>query len=117
VARVANVSMAHWMHAQQGGGNGRGQLRQPGVSRDLALEMPITTGLDDQQAMLHSASLRLLADRYDFDHRRSVIADAGSFDVGLWQAIVDLGLTGLLVPERDGGLGGTFGGAVATRPG
>src|SRR5690606_40432205 len=48
----------------------------------------------------------------DFDRRREIIADLDSFDPAFWRALAELGVTGLIVPERDGGFGGTLGDLV-----
>ncbi|WP_137921354.1 acyl-CoA dehydrogenase family protein [Hydrogenophaga sp. 2FB] len=114
---VNNLPLHVWRYRGITLGGGTSEVQRGIISKAIfggqtELEMPIAAGLDDQQAMLDSALRRLLADRYDFDRRRAVIADEGSFDAGLWQALVDLGLTGLLVPERDGGFGGALGDLV-----
>lgn len=65
------------------------------------------TTMTEQQTLLDDALRRLLADRYGFDQRREILQQQSSFDPGCWQALAELGITGLWVPERDGGFGGS----------
>ncbi len=104
-----NLAMHMWRFRgiTLGGGTSevqRGIVAKAIFSGQTELEGPLA-GLGEQQAMLDGGLRRLLADRYDFDRRRAVLAAGGS-DEGNWNALVDLGLPGLHVPERDGGFGG-----------
>ena len=68
-----------------------------------------------QEQRLSDDSLRgYLADRLPMDRLRA-LADSGSgFDADLWHGMNELGLHGLLVPERFGGAGlGVLDAAVA----
>jgi alkylation response protein AidB-like acyl-CoA dehydrogenase len=69
----------------------------------------------NQEQRLFADSLRgLLADRISIDALRRQAEGGTGFDAELWQALVDLGLPGLLVPERFGGAGlGVLDAAVA----
>ena len=58
---------------------------------------------DDQQ-QLRDAVAKWVERAYGFDRRRA-IAKSGGFDRGAWNELAELGLTGLYVPEADGGLG------------
>ena len=58
----------------------------------------------DEQLQLRDAVARWAERAYTFERRRADIA-AGGFDSGVWQALTELGLTGLTVPEAHGGMG------------
>jgi alkylation response protein AidB-like acyl-CoA dehydrogenase len=70
--------------------------------------------LTEEQRLFADSLRGLLAGRVTIDALRRH-ADIGSgFDAGLWQSLVELGLPGLLVPERFGGAGlGVLDAAVA----
>lgn len=72
------------------------------------LERQDVTGLSEQQTMIDSALRRFLHDRYSFDQRRAIVTQAGGFDGSVWASLSELGLMGLMVPERDGGFGGAM---------
>lgn len=58
----------------------------------------------DDQEMLRDSVRRWVDKGYDFERRRAVVK-AGGFSRDSWQALADLGLTGLAVPEAHGGMG------------
>ncbi|TSE31235.1 acyl-CoA dehydrogenase family protein [Tepidimonas taiwanensis] len=58
----------------------------------------------DEQVQLRDAVQRWADKGYDVERRRAII-DAGGFDEGAWRELVELGLTGLTVPEVHGGAG------------
>ena len=58
---------------------------------------------DDQQ-QLRDAVAKWVERAYGFERRRA-ITRAGGFDRSVWNELAELGLTGLYVPEDDGGLG------------
>ncbi|MBU4609043.1 acyl-CoA dehydrogenase family protein [Achromobacter sp. GG226] len=62
--------------------------------------------LDDDQQMLADSVRRWLADNYDFDARRRVIASDEGTSPEAWAAFADMGLLGLPIPESAGGFGG-----------
>lgn len=65
-----------------------------------------TISIEDS-ASLCDALQRLLQDRYGFaDARRRNIATAPDTLPAIWTSLVELGLTGLVVPEAQGGFGG-----------
>ena len=70
--------------------------------------------LSEEQRLFADSLRGLLADRVTIDALRRH-ADAGSgFDADLWDSLAELGLPGLLVPERFGGAGlGVLDAAVA----
>lgn len=61
--------------------------------------------LSDDQRMLADSIERLLSERYQLDDRRAAQAMPEGYSQDMWQAFVDLGLTMLPFPEKDGGLG------------
>ena len=68
-----------------------------------------------QEQKLFDDSLRgYLADRLPMDRLRALAETGNGFDAALWQDLNELGLHGLLVPERFGGAGlGVLDAAVA----
>ena len=61
--------------------------------------------LSEEQRLLRESLTRLLADRYSFELRNRYRALPGGFDLAVWRAYADMGLTALNVPEVHGGLG------------
>lgn len=62
--------------------------------------------LNDEQRALQASLHRMLGDRYGFEKRRALAASAAGHDATTWQALGDLGITALAVPEAQGGFGG-----------
>jgi alkylation response protein AidB-like acyl-CoA dehydrogenase len=62
-------------------------------------------GLSEQQRLMQDNLRRLLQETADLEDLRKLIADGPTHDSTLWQGLVDMGLTALLVPEAYGGLG------------
>ncbi len=58
---------------------------------------------EDQQS-LRDAVRRWVDKGYDFENRRRIVA-AGGWSADTWRELAELGLTGLAIPEADGGLG------------
>lgn len=106
---VGNFSMHMWRYRGITLGGGTSEVQRGIVAKAIFagqtdLDLPLAAGLSQEQAMLDDGLRRWLADRYDFDHRQGVLAE-GAPDQASWTALCDLGLAGLLVPERDGGFG------------
>ena len=58
----------------------------------------------DDQSQLRDAVRRWVDKAYGFEHRRATVA-AGGFSRENWNALAELGLTALTVPEAHGGMG------------
>lgn len=58
----------------------------------------------DDQLQLREAVARWVEKAYTFDRRRAIVAEGG-FSRQAWGELAELGLTGLAVPESQGGLG------------
>lgn len=58
----------------------------------------------DDQLQLREAVARWVEKAYTFDRRRAIVAEGG-FSRQAWGELAELGLTGLAVPEAQGGLG------------
>jgi alkylation response protein AidB-like acyl-CoA dehydrogenase len=70
--------------------------------------------LSDEQRLFADSLRNLLTDRVTIEALRHHAEAATGFDADLWNALVELGLPGLLVPERFGGAGlGVLDAAVA----
>jgi len=59
---------------------------------------------NDDQEMLRDTVRKWVEKDYTFDKRREVVR-SGGFSAQAWQGLADLGLTGLAVPEVQGGMG------------
>jgi alkylation response protein AidB-like acyl-CoA dehydrogenase len=70
--------------------------------------------LSEEQRLFADSLRALLADRVSIDALRRHADSGTGFDAALWDGLVELGLPGLLVPERFGGAGlGVLDAAVA----
>jgi alkylation response protein AidB-like acyl-CoA dehydrogenase len=58
----------------------------------------------DDQEMLRDTVRKWVEKDYDFERRRAIVK-AGGFSREAWQGLADLGVTGLAVPEAQGGMG------------
>jgi len=65
-------------------------------------------GFSDEQEMLRETARRFFEAECPTALVRRVMADGTGDAPELWRKIVELGWTGLLVPEEHGGLGGSF---------
>jgi alkylation response protein AidB-like acyl-CoA dehydrogenase len=63
--------------------------------------------MTEDRQMLSETLSRFLADRYDWETRNRVAYTAPYTDAGRWLALAGLGIPGALVPEEQGGFGGT----------
>jgi alkylation response protein AidB-like acyl-CoA dehydrogenase len=71
-------------------------------------DLPDLLYSDTERALGDSLS-SLLADRGSLDKVLARTESTETYDDGLWQAVAgDLGLAGLLIPERDGGAGASY---------
>jgi alkylation response protein AidB-like acyl-CoA dehydrogenase len=61
--------------------------------------------LNEEQRLFADSLRNLLADRVTVDALRRHAETGSGFDAELWESLVELGLPGLLVPERFGGSG------------
>ena len=61
--------------------------------------------LSEEQRLFADSLRDLLTDRVNIEALRRHAESGAGFDPGLWDALVELGLPGLLVPERFGGAG------------
>ena len=58
----------------------------------------------DEQEMLRDSVRKWVDKAYDLERRRAIVKEGG-FSRDAWREIAELGLTGLQVPEAEGGLG------------
>jgi alkylation response protein AidB-like acyl-CoA dehydrogenase len=63
--------------------------------------------LDQDQQMLADSVRRYLADNYDFESRKKIIASPEGCNEQTWAAFAETGLLGLAFSEEHGGFGGT----------
>lgn len=79
------------------------------------VSMPADFGFGDDEALLRDTARKLLRDEFPVDHLRRLVAgdvdavyergERPGWDDELWRRLVDLGWTGLAVPEEHGGVG------------
>jgi alkylation response protein AidB-like acyl-CoA dehydrogenase len=82
---------------------------RPGGAQDLPDLL-----YSDAERALSDALASLLADRGGVEAVLKRVESAQTYDDKLWQAVAaDLGLAGLLIPERDGGAGASYSEAAA----
>jgi alkylation response protein AidB-like acyl-CoA dehydrogenase len=62
-------------------------------------------GLSDEQKMLEGSLRGFLAERLPMEKLRNIAESGQGFEAGLWNGLVEQGITGLMVPERFGGAG------------
>lgn len=62
--------------------------------------------LNEEQSALADSLARVLGDHYSFERRRALVASGRPHDEAAWSALVQLGVTALLVPEAHDGFGG-----------
>ncbi|ODP37697.1 acyl-CoA dehydrogenase family protein [Sphingomonas turrisvirgatae] len=63
--------------------------------------------LNEEQTMLRDAAQQFVAEAAPVSHMRGLrdAGDATGFSRDLWKQFADMGFTGILIPEADGGLG------------
>ncbi|MEX0957480.1 MAG: acyl-CoA dehydrogenase family protein [Rhizobiaceae bacterium] len=61
----------------------------------------------EEQSILRDSLDRLLADKYDFEKRKAIMAQPEGWSADMWNAFAEMGLMALPFTEEDGGLGGT----------
>jgi alkylation response protein AidB-like acyl-CoA dehydrogenase len=59
----------------------------------------------EEQQMLQDTTRRYLAREYGFDKRAGILASPEGWSRGTWQALAELGLLAMDIPESDGGIG------------
>ncbi|MBL8384613.1 MAG: acyl-CoA dehydrogenase family protein [Burkholderiales bacterium] len=62
--------------------------------------------LSEEQQLLQDGARRLLADRYDFESRRRIMAAPPGYSPALWAAYAEMGLLGMPFAAADGGFDG-----------
>src|SRR5919205_4545113 len=67
--------------------------------------------LSDEQRLLKESVGRMVADTYDFETRKKVMAEPEGWSRANWAAFAEMGLLGIPFAEEHGGFGG---GAVET---
>ena len=63
--------------------------------------------LNDEQTMLRESAQQFVAEAAPVSHMRALrdANDATGFSRELWKQFAEMGFTGILIPEADGGLG------------
>ncbi|KZC38527.1 MULTISPECIES: acyl-CoA dehydrogenase family protein [Rhodanobacter] len=59
----------------------------------------------EEQQMLQDTTRRYLAREYGFDKRNGILASQAGWSRDIWQALAELGLLAMDIPEQDGGIG------------
>lgn len=62
--------------------------------------------LSDEQQQLADSVRKYLATHYGFEQRQAIVNSANGHSDAVWRALVEMGLTAIVLPEADGGFGG-----------
>lgn len=62
--------------------------------------------LTEERSMLRDTLSRFLADKYDHEARRKLIASGKAYDAEIFAGLAELGVLGALISEEQGGFGG-----------
>ena len=65
----------------------------------------------EDQRLLKDSVDRLIADRYQFEHRKAFMKQPGGWSAEMWGQYAELGLLGVPFHEDLGGFGGGGGGS------
>ncbi|HVP30258.1 MAG TPA: acyl-CoA dehydrogenase family protein [Myxococcota bacterium] len=68
-------------------------------------QIPVDFGFTEEHDVLRQSARRFLSERCTLQDVRRIAESASGFDAGLWKEIVELGWTGLVIPEAHGGAG------------
>ena len=60
----------------------------------------------EEQQLLAASVRRFIAEQYDFDTRKKIIASSEGYSAGVWSGLAEIGLLGLPLPVESGGFGG-----------
>ncbi|MBI5718990.1 MAG: acyl-CoA dehydrogenase family protein [Burkholderiales bacterium] len=66
----------------------------------------------EEQRQLADSLGKFLANHYDFEKRKAIVASASGMSDAVWAAFAEMGLTAIALPEADGAEGGFGGGAM-----
>ncbi|MGY6270987.1 acyl-CoA dehydrogenase family protein [Achromobacter denitrificans] len=108
---AGNLSMHAWRYRGITLGGGTSEVQRGIIAKAVfggQTEIELPAPLPEQQAMLDDGLRRLLADTYGFERRRAVLEASATRDAAFWNGFGELGLRSLMVPERDGGFGGSL---------
>ncbi|MCA0239945.1 MAG: acyl-CoA dehydrogenase family protein [Proteobacteria bacterium] len=106
-----NLPLHAWRYRGITLAGGASEIQRGLIAKELfGSDAPLRpqAGANAESPLLDDALRRLLAQRYGFEQRRQRLARPGGFDGGFWQALREMGLFGLGVPEADGGYGGSL---------
>jgi len=114
---VHNLSLHAWRYRGITLGGGTSEVQRGIVAKAIFggnsdLDSISDAGLGEAQTMLVDALRRLLAGSYDHERRRAILDQQSGFDPQVWASLGEIGLTSLMLPERDGGFGGSLADAV-----
>jgi len=70
-----------------------------------SITVPSGFGFTEEHALLRDSARGFLAERCPIDRVRGLAGDPLGHDPGLWKEMAELGWTGLMVPEAQGGAG------------
>ncbi len=110
---AGNLTLHMWRYRGSSLAGGSSEIQRQIIARSIfggttEIDRPPIGHLSEQQAMMSDAVRRWLEKHYGFAHRQRIVAAHGGCDEAAWAGLAGLGLAGLLIPERDGGLGGTI---------
>lgn len=111
--RPENLALHMWRYRGITLGAGTSEVQRQIIAKAILGGHTLIDQSDDatlggQQSMLDDSLRRLLHDRYAFEQRRHIIETQNGTDPAVWNAMMELGITGLMIPERDNGFGGSM---------
>ena len=64
--------------------------------------------LSEEQVLIRDSASRFLEEAVPFAQRQATCETDDGYDSDLWQACAEMGWLGIMVPEENGGLGGSI---------
>ncbi|MEN9314803.1 MAG: hypothetical protein RIS35_1196 [Pseudomonadota bacterium] len=113
-----NIPLHVWRYRGVTLGGGSSEIQRQIIAKAIfsgttEIDRPAADEGSEEQKMLVEALQRVFGDLCPLERRRQRIQTGELHDPHLWAMLAELGLPGLLVPEADGGYGGSMSDVVA----
>ncbi|TDM06954.1 MAG: acyl-CoA dehydrogenase [Ideonella sp. MAG2] len=110
---AGNLTLHMWRYRGITLGGGTSEVQRGIVAKAIfggqtTLDQPLAADMSEDQVMLDEGMRRLLAETYSFDQRSAMLGRTTRVDEAFWSGFGALGVQGLVLPESDGGFGGTL---------
>jgi len=108
-SHAGNLTLHMWRYRGSSLAGGSSEIQRQIIAKAIfagqtEIDRPGTGHLSEQQAMMTDTVRRWLDKHYSFERRQKIVSAQGGFDASAWTSLAELGLTGLTIPERVGGL-------------